>query len=135
MLVVVCNSPRLGLRPEAPHPGSLQIRDLEFRRPLTVSILSERRVHAPYGLAGGHAGERGRNILVRADGRRLNLGGKNTVAVQPGDRLVIHTPGGGGYGPPNGGARATAAERGGRVRATIRDGGSVAEYNRLQESA
>jgi len=113
---------------------SLQIRDLEFRRPLTVSILSERRVHAPYGLTGGHAGERGCNILVRADGRRLNLGGKNTVSVEPGDRLVIHTPGGGGYGPPNGDARATA-KRTAPVRTSIRDGGSVAEYNRLQESA
>jgi len=40
-----------------------------------VSILSERRVHAPRGLAGGKDGARGKNLLLKRDGRYLYLGG------------------------------------------------------------
>ena len=68
---------------------------------MTVSILSERRVHAPRGLAGGEDGARGQNYLLKADGRRLYLGGKNTVHVKAGERLQILTPGGGGWGSPD----------------------------------
>lgn len=68
---------------------------------MTVSILSERRVHAPRGLAGGKDGARGENYLLKTDGRRLFLGGKNTVRVKAGERLQILTPGGGGWGSPD----------------------------------
>ncbi|KAH8964631.1 hypothetical protein BDL97_04G077400 [Sphagnum fallax] len=78
--------------------GDGLIRDIEFRRPVTVSILSERRVHAPRGLAGGKDGARGKNLLLKRDGRYLYLGGKNTVHVKAGERLQILTPGGGGWG-------------------------------------
>ncbi|CAM6046469.1 unnamed protein product [Sphagnum compactum] len=78
--------------------GDGLIRDIEFRRPVTVSILSERRVHAPRGLAGGKDGARGKNLLLKRDGRYLYLGGKNTVHVEAGERLQILTPGGGGWG-------------------------------------
>lgn len=81
--------------------GDGVIRELQFTRPLTVSILSERRAFQPYGLAGGAPGARGMNLLQINDGdraRTVNLGGKNTVQIQRGDRLIIHTPGGGGYG-------------------------------------
>lgn len=74
------------------------IRELQFTRKLVVSILSERRAFQPYGLEGGDPGARGLNILHTIDGRRINMGGKNTVDVSPGDSLVIYTPGGGGYG-------------------------------------
>lgn len=74
------------------------IRQIQALRALKFSILSERRVFAPYGLEGGDSGSRGLNILVRADGRRLSLGGKNTVDLSSGDSLKILTPGGGGYG-------------------------------------
>ncbi|CAA6653951.1 unnamed protein product [Spirodela intermedia] len=80
--------------------GDGLVREMEFRRRVVVSILSERRVHAPRGLEGGRDGARGVNVLVRKDGRRLYLGGKNTVEVEPGDVLLILTPGGGGWGPP-----------------------------------
>ena len=80
------------------------IRDLEFREPLQVSILSERRVYYPYGLNHGKFGARGLNLWIRKEGdgssRVLNLGGKNTVKVNAGDRIVICTPGGGGWGAP-----------------------------------
>lgn len=78
------------------------IRDIEFRRPVQVSILSERRVIAPYGMAGGEKGQRGVNLWIRKyeDGitRTISLGGKATTPMSAGDRIVVMTPGGGGYG-------------------------------------
>lgn len=74
------------------------VRVIEFRRPVVVSILSERRVHAPRGLKGGKDGARGANYLITKDKRRVYLGGKNTIKVQAGEILQILTPGGGGWG-------------------------------------
>ncbi|KZF24691.1 hydantoinase B/oxoprolinase [Xylona heveae TC161] len=76
------------------------IRDIEFRIPMKVSILSERRVTEPYGLEGGECGKRGKNLWVKSNGRVVNLGGKNTASVHPGDRVIIESPGGGGWGSP-----------------------------------
>lgn len=78
--------------------GAGLIRELEFLEPLNVAILSERRVFAPYGLAGGEAGSRGENIFIRRDGHCLNLGGKNEIRARRGDSIRICTPGGGGFG-------------------------------------
>ncbi|KAK4705080.1 5-oxoprolinase (ATP-hydrolyzing), partial [Phenoliferia sp. Uapishka_3] len=82
--------------------GNGVIRDFEFRRPVQCSILSERRITVPYGMAGGQPGKSGRNLWVRklADGSELtvSLGGKNSAPMAAGDRIVIETPGGGGYG-------------------------------------
>jgi 5-oxoprolinase (ATP-hydrolysing) len=80
------------------HGGDGVVREIEFRRPVTVSILSERREYAPWGLAGGQDGKRGRNILRRQDGSEISLGGKNTQNFSLGDAIRICTPGGGGYG-------------------------------------
>ncbi|PIN09415.1 5-oxoprolinase (ATP-hydrolyzing) [Handroanthus impetiginosus] len=74
------------------------VREIEFRRPVVVSILSERRVHAPRGLKGGKDGARGANYLIKKDKRKVYLGGKNTFEVQAGEILQILTPGGGGWG-------------------------------------
>jgi N-methylhydantoinase B/oxoprolinase/acetone carboxylase alpha subunit len=78
------------------------VRELEFRKPLVVSILSERRAFRPFGLAGGDPGAAGRNTLLWLHGSRtgVSLGGKSSVSVEPGDRLRVETPGGGGYGAP-----------------------------------
>jgi 5-oxoprolinase (ATP-hydrolysing) len=106
--------------------GDGVIRDIEFRIPVQVSILSERRVYRPYGLAGGEDAQCGLNIWVRKvetsnparsnkmlngstngekeagdvvyEERRINLGGKNTAAMKAGERIIICTPGGGGWG-------------------------------------
>lgn len=51
---------------------------------MTLSILTERRVHQPYGLKGGENGQCGKNLLKRVDGRVLNLGGKCSVLAEPG---------------------------------------------------
>ncbi|HQF99165.1 MAG TPA: hydantoinase B/oxoprolinase family protein, partial [Candidatus Aminicenantes bacterium] len=79
--------------------GDGLIREYEFSVSTRVTIMSERRIFPPYGLAGGGPGRRGRNILI-SKGRRTVLGSKSDVTVQAGDIIRIETPGGGGYGPP-----------------------------------
>jgi 5-oxoprolinase (ATP-hydrolysing) len=82
--------------------GDGVVRELEFLRPLEVSILSQRRgPYAPYGLAGGSPGALGRNTLLRADGTIEHLLGRAQFTAQTGDVLTIETPGGGGYGAPS----------------------------------
>lgn len=49
-------------------------------------------------MAGGEDGQRGKNTWITKAGRCINVGGKNSIRVQRGDRFVIETPGGGGYG-------------------------------------
>ncbi|MDF1661628.1 MAG: DUF1445 domain-containing protein, partial [Planctomycetota bacterium] len=78
--------------------GSGVRRDIRFLEAMTVSLLSERRAVAPYGLHGGHPGKRGRNALVRGS-LTHELPGKARVEVVPGDILRVETPGGGGYNP------------------------------------
>ena len=82
--------------------GEGVVRELEFLRPLTASILSERRAVPPFGILGGGPAAPGVNLWVRRDGRNVSLGGKASVEMQGGDRIRILTPGGGGYGPPDG---------------------------------
>jgi len=80
------------------HPGGDGLRrDLRFLVPVTATVLSERRRHAPWGLAGGQPGAPGRNRLIRG-GVEQELPGKFTLDLQPGDVLSIETPGGGGWG-------------------------------------
>ena len=71
-------------------------REFEFLAPTRVTLLSERRTHAPWGIAGGADGAKGENRLNDA-----LLPGKFAFTASPGDRLLIRTPGGGGYGPPS----------------------------------
>ena len=79
--------------------GDGLVREIEFLAPLRVSILSERRTRAPFGLAGGGPGKPGRNLRNDA-----SLGGKASCEVAVGDRIRIETPGGGGFGSPAGSA-------------------------------
>jgi N-methylhydantoinase B len=72
-------------------------RDIKVLCDAQVSLITERRRLAPYGLAGGEAGARGENVLIR-DGIEDPLPGKGSVSLQKGDVLSIRTPGGGGYG-------------------------------------
>ncbi|MGR8948997.1 MAG: hydantoinase B/oxoprolinase family protein [Gammaproteobacteria bacterium] len=78
--------------------GNGVLREIEFLQAMEVSLLSDRRVVPPYGLAGGEPGLTGRNRCIRAGGDELVLGGTANVAVEAGDKIVIETPGGGGYG-------------------------------------
>jgi N-methylhydantoinase B/oxoprolinase/acetone carboxylase alpha subunit len=63
--------------------------------------LTERRVYAPYGLAGGGTGAKGENTLNKANGEKIKLASKAELDVEPGDLLIIKTPGGGAYGAYN----------------------------------
>ena len=140
--------------------GEGVVRDIEFRIPVQVSILSERRVYHPYGMEGGGEAACGLNIWARKVNRKnidknsdskklaqdsssmtagiqdiseknaadedeeyrfINLGAKNTASMQPGERIIIHTPGGGGWGKEGESSRVEhkkdpkAAWRGGSV--------------------
>ena len=83
------------------HPGGDgAVRAYHFLAPATVTLVTERRTRAPWGLAGGGSGAPGRNLLRRADGTEVELPAKVSLTVQPGDELHILTPGGGGWGRP-----------------------------------
>ncbi len=73
------------------------IREYEFAVPAQVTIMSERRTFAPYGIRGGQPGAPGKNVLF-SGGKRIVLNSKVNLHVMPGDVLRIETPGGGGYG-------------------------------------
>jgi N-methylhydantoinase B len=75
-------------------------REIEFHADATLSLMGERRRNAPWGLAGGEAGAIGEDWLMRRSGAEERLPGKTTVQVSTGDRLLILTPGGGGWGSP-----------------------------------
>jgi 5-oxoprolinase (ATP-hydrolysing) len=79
--------------------GDGLIREIEFLAPLELSILSQHRVSAPYGMAGGSEGAVGRQVIIGADGARRQLEGIDGCEVDAGDRFLLETPGGGGYGP------------------------------------
>jgi 5-oxoprolinase (ATP-hydrolysing) len=80
------------------HGGNGGIRKIRFLKQMSASILSNNRVVAPFGMAGGGPGRCGRNYVVRADGSTEELGYVASTEMAPGDVFVIETPGGGGYG-------------------------------------
>lgn len=82
--------------------GAGTLRRLQFLAPLTGALLANHRRIAPFGLAGGLDGARGEGRIHRVSGEVEHLSGTARFDVQPGDELVISTPGGGGYGRPAG---------------------------------
>ena len=78
--------------------GDGVLRRIQFREPMSVAILSTRRETEPFGLNGGKPGLPGANMLIRAAGETIALKGRDEIAVEPGDEILIATPGGGGYG-------------------------------------
>ncbi|KAF9146508.1 hypothetical protein BGX30_014573 [Mortierella sp. GBA39] len=152
---------RAGSGGEGLHPGGEGlVRDIEFLEPMEVSILSERRVFQPYGMAGGGPGASGKNLWVqkrtirKKDGlllaeeststiskdetetvfRTVNLSGKNTAHVKTGDRLMICTPGGGAWGSKDGGSHPDSSLPVFQQQ-QIFARGSVNEYQSLQEAS
>ncbi len=80
-------------------PGGHGIRrELEFLEILDVTLLSQHRKVAPYGLQGGEPGATGRQILMSMEGTTKKLEGISHFTAAKGDRIIIETPGGGGYG-------------------------------------
>ncbi len=74
------------------------VREITFLEPRKVSIVSERRVIPPYGISGGESASCGRNSLINDSGEEIDLGGKSEIIVESGERIIIRTPGGGGFG-------------------------------------
>jgi 5-oxoprolinase (ATP-hydrolysing) len=78
--------------------GDGVIRELEFLAPLSVTTLNQRRgEYPPFGLRGGGPGAVGENIMIHG-GQSKTVPGCTTMTVEVGDRLIVQTPGGGGYG-------------------------------------
>jgi N-methylhydantoinase B len=79
-------------------------REIDVLGPAEITVLSDRRLCAPYGLQGGSPGKTGRNVLMvpGPDGKYLKeeIPGKASMHVEAGTVICIHTPGGGGYGAP-----------------------------------
>lgn len=83
---------------EGRHPGGDGIvRELELLAEAQLTLVGDRRRHAPYGLAGGSPGTPGHDTLLRA-GTPEPISAKATVRLNPGDRIRVETPGGGGWG-------------------------------------
>jgi N-methylhydantoinase B/oxoprolinase/acetone carboxylase alpha subunit len=80
--------------------GEGLIREYEMLAKTSATVLTDRRVGQPYGAQGGGPGASGRNTIVRVDGSIETLPAKARVELNPGDRLRIETPGGGGFGQP-----------------------------------
>jgi len=78
--------------------GDGVIRDLRFLEPMRANMLANRRRVAPKGLAGGGDALPGRNWVERIDGTIEELTATDAAEMQAGDRFVIETPGGGGFG-------------------------------------
>ena len=79
------------------HGGNGIKRVFEFKEPLTCTLLSQHRQVAPYGINGGGNGSVGQQFHV-SNGKSTAFAGRSTFAVNKGDRVIIETPGGGGYG-------------------------------------
>lgn len=73
-------------------------REYEFQEKTTFSFLTQRRKLGPEGLEGGSAGLPGEQILFQKGGEKIKLPGSCTAIANPGDRLIVRTPGGGGVG-------------------------------------
>jgi len=83
------------------HSGGMGvIRELLLLEDAVVSIQSERRHFPPKGIAGGHDGMCGSNVLRRVDGTEVQLSGRCTFNAKGGEGIIINTPGGGGWGHP-----------------------------------
>jgi N-methylhydantoinase B len=95
-----------GLRPDTGGPGEYRggcgiERSWTLTAPkATLSILAERTKIHPWGLNGGKPGGLGEYKIVKKNGEVITLPSKCTVRIEEGDTLIVHTPGGGGYGDP-----------------------------------
>eukprot|EP00095_Tigriopus_kingsejongensis_P002903 maker-scaffold336_size202805-snap-gene-0.21 protein:Tk02903 transcript:maker-scaffold336_size202805-snap-gene-0.21-mRNA-1 annotation:"5-oxoprolinase" len=126
------------------HGGDGVLRRILFRKDLTLSILTERRVLSPYGLRGGANGHRGVNLLERGE-KTLYLGGKCAIPVESGDVFSLQTPGGGGWGSCHRGDEGGSGAAGtlstgsdlqeGRDTIPFMEKGSLYDYQQMQHSA
>lgn len=78
--------------------GSGILREMTFLEPVRLTVLTQHRVEPPYGLRGGKPGKKGEQWVLYKNGEREQLKSVDGRDLQIGDRFVLKTPGGGGYG-------------------------------------
>ncbi|MEM6648151.1 MAG: hydantoinase B/oxoprolinase family protein, partial [Bacteroidota bacterium] len=78
--------------------GEGLVREYEVLVPTTITLLTTRRRHGPYGIAGGEPGVTGRNTEIQPDGTAVVRPGLHSGTLDANTRLRIETPGGGGWG-------------------------------------
>jgi 5-oxoprolinase (ATP-hydrolysing) len=78
--------------------GNGVVREITFKENVEVNLLSQHRIESPYGLEGGLSGKTGKQKLITSKGETFALKGMDNINANKGDRVVIETPGGGGYG-------------------------------------
>jgi 5-oxoprolinase (ATP-hydrolysing) len=78
--------------------GKGVIREITFLDDVSLSLLTQHRIEAPYGMDGGKAGKRGKQYVINGKGEKIRLGSIDGLELHKGDRFVIKTPGGGGFG-------------------------------------
>tara|TARA_A100001037_G_scaffold303487_1_gene337629 strand:- start:9299 stop:10903 length:1605 start_codon:yes stop_codon:yes gene_type:complete len=74
------------------------IREIELLSSATVSFMTERRKFSPWALQGGFPGKKGKNSVLKKDGKRIKCKGKQRLYLEKGDIIRLETPGGGGWG-------------------------------------
>jgi 5-oxoprolinase (ATP-hydrolysing) len=79
--------------------GDGVVREITFLEPMSLSVLGQHRRERPYGLVGGGPGASAAQTIIRSNGDVIELDSADACQVNPGDRLILETPGGGGYGP------------------------------------
>jgi 5-oxoprolinase (ATP-hydrolysing) len=78
--------------------GNGVIRKITFTKPVELTILSQHRNFAPYGMNDAEPGEKGTQWIEKSDGSKIALNGCESYSAEIGDTIVVNTPGGGGYG-------------------------------------
>ena len=78
--------------------GDGTVREIFFKEALEINLLTQHRKEKPYGLDGGAPGKSGEQLIVRSNGKKDKLKGMVSQSVKKGDRLILKTPGGGGWG-------------------------------------
>ena len=82
--------------------GNGTIRELTFLEPVSLSVLSQHRENDPFGLSGGGPAKPGRQWIERVTDQKKELEWRDGADLKKGDRFILHTPGGGGYGKKEG---------------------------------
>jgi 5-oxoprolinase (ATP-hydrolysing) len=98
---------KFAILPPVPGAGGGQYRGgtgverrVRFFEALTVTLLTNHRVTRAFGVDGGEPGAPGRNIIEQLDGNLLELGPNDQYELKAGEAVIMHTPGGGGWGEP-----------------------------------
>jgi 5-oxoprolinase (ATP-hydrolysing) len=78
--------------------GNGIIREMTFSEPVSLSVLTQHRKVPPYGLNGGSPGKCGKQWIEKAGGARIELNWRDGAELKHGDRFILHSPGGGGFG-------------------------------------